>query len=184
MMEELCYHIIDIAQNSVAANSKNVYILLDDSTRADQIVIEVKDDGRGMDAQTMQNVQDPFYTTKSYKKVGLGIPLLKQAAQDCGGDFRMESEPGKGTLVFTSFQKSHIDTPPIGDLKNTIFTLIVSTEGANVDFTYATDLGRFNISIAQVKEQIGELHLTHPDVMKFLREYIEENVGKLTELIW
>lgn len=180
MMEELCYNIIDIAQNSLAADSSNVYITLKDSVTGDKVCIEVKDDGRGMDAHTLENVQNPFYTTKTEKKVGLGIPLLKQAALECGGDFLMESQPGKGTRVFTCFQRSHIDTPPVGDVNGTIFTLIVGgTEGINLDFTYTTDTGTFNISINEIKDQIGDVHLTHPDVMSFLRQYIEENVTNL-----
>jgi len=179
MMAELCYNIIDITQNSLAAAAANVFILLEDSIARDKIIIEVKDDGRGMDTITLENVQNPFYTTKTEKKVGLGIPLLKQAALECGGEFVIESQPGQGTRVFTRFQRSHIDTPPVGDIQGTIFTLIVGTAGINIDFTYTTDTGTFNISIQEIKEQVGDVHLTHPEIMKFLRQYINENVTVL-----
>ena len=174
MMEELCYHIIDIVQNSISANSKNIKIKLKESDKEDLILIEIKDDGKGMDAETLENVQDPFYTTKSGKKVGLGIPILKETAIHCEGSFKMESHIGKGTLVSAIFKKSNIDVPPIGEVKDTILTSIVGNDHCNIDITYENDNGIFDISTKKIKEQIGDLHITHPYVIKFLKEFIDK----------
>jgi len=179
MMEELCYHIIDIVQNSISANSKNIKIKLKESDKGDLILIEINDDGKGMDAETLKNVQDPFYTTKSGKKVGLGIPLLKETAIHCEGSFKMESRVGKGTLVRAIFKKSNIDVPPIGEVKDTILTSIVGNDPCDIDITYENDNGCFNISTKEIKEQIGDLHITHPDVMRFLKEFIDKGISDL-----
>ena len=179
MMEELCYHIIDIVQNSISANSKNIKIKLKESDKEDLILIEIKDDGKGMDAETLENVQDPFYTTKSGKKVGLGIPILKETAIHCEGSFKMESHIGKGTLVSAIFKKSNIDVPPIGEVKDTILTSIVGNDHCNIDITYENDNGIFDISTKKIKEQIGDLHITHPNVIKFLKEFIDKEITNL-----
>jgi len=180
MMAELCYHIIDIVQNSTAANASHIEVLVEDSESKDHIILEIKDNGRGMNATTLENVQNPFYTTKSDKKVGLGIPLLKQAAQHCDGEFLMESQPGIGTRVFAQFKKNHIDTPPLGDINDTIFTTIVGTENIDITFSYITDKGDFHISTHEIKEQVGDdVPLTYPEIMAFLRQYIQENIAAL-----
>lgn len=181
MMQELCLHIIDVVQNSVSAGSGTVRVTLKDSHKEDIILIQVADDGKGMDEQTLTNVQNPFYTTKSGKKVGLGIPLLKESALFCDGNFNMESTPGKGTSVTATFKKSHIDTPPVGDVKDTLFTTIVGTDQCNIDITYTTDNGTFNISINEIKQEIGDdIPLTHPEVIKFLRDYINQNIDQIS----
>jgi len=179
MMEELCYHIIDIVQNSISANSKNIKIKLKESDKEDLISIEIEDDGKGMDAETLRKVQDPFYTTKRGKKVGLGIPILKETAIHCEGSFKMESHVGKGTLVSAIFKRSNIDVPPIGKIKDTILTSIVGNGHCNIDITYENDNGIFNISTKKIKEQIGDLHITHPYVIKFLREFIDKEITNL-----
>ena len=179
MMEELCYHIIDIVQNSISVNSKNIKIKLKESDKEDLILIEIEDDGKGMDAETLRKVQDPFYTTKRGKKVGLGIPILKETAIHCEGSFKMESHVGKGTLVSAIFKRSNIDVPPIGKIKDTILTSIVGNDHCNIDITYENDNGIFNISPKKIKEQIGDLHITHPYVIKFLREFIDKEITNL-----
>ncbi len=190
MMAELCYHIIDLVQNSVAAGAQNIYVYLEESSQKDIIVIQVRDDGKGMDAETMENVQNPFFTTKGFKKVGLGIPLFKETAQMCDGTFSITSQPGLGTTLRATFKRSHIDTPPIGDVKDTMLTLLAGTgrntennnsetDSLNLDFTYTTDLGSFHVSLAEIKEQIEDLPLHHPEVLGFLRGYIAENIDQL-----
>lgn len=190
MMAELCYHIIDLVQNSVAARAQNIIVHLEESLSKDMIMIEVKDDGKGMDAETMANVQNPFYTTKGFKKVGLGIPLFKDTSLMCDGQFYIDSTPGLGTTLRATFKRSHIDTPPLGDVRDTLLTLLIGTCGGceikpgepyavNLAFIYTTDIGSFRISLAEIRAEIGELPLTHPDVLAFLRGYITENIDQL-----
>ena len=94
MVEDLCFHLLDLVQNSVAAGAKNIKVTINEPVAKDILTMTVEDDGRGMDRQTLAKVQDPFFTSKSFKKVGLGIPLLKATAQLCQGDFRMASSVG------------------------------------------------------------------------------------------
>ncbi len=119
-------HILDIVENSIRAGAKEVEIHIDEDTAADRLVIEINDDGAGMDQATLQKALDPFYTTKSVRKVGLGLSLLREAARAAGGDMTVRSEPGKGTRVKAIFQHGHIDRQPMGDLAKTLETLIIA----------------------------------------------------------
>ncbi len=178
-MAELCLHIIDLAENSVRAGAKNISIRLNQSLSTDCLDLTILDDGCGMDEETARKVQDPFYTTKSGKKVGLGIPLLKAAAEMTQGRFTLESEPGRGTTVHAHFVLSHIDTPPVGALSDTIFTQLVAHDDINTLFQIITDNSEFSISSGEIREQVGDMPLTHPDILAFLRPYIAENLRKL-----
>lgn len=179
MVRDLCFHIVDLVQNAVAAGARTVTVTVTDSAALDEITLSVRDDGRGMDADTAAKARDPFYTSKGFKKVGLGLPLLEATSRACRGDFGLESEPGKGTLVEARLEKSHWDCPPLGDLSDTVLELLVSLEGVNLAFGYYGDKGRFEISSAGVREQAGGLHLSHPEVYSFLRDYFESELRPL-----
>jgi anti-sigma regulatory factor (Ser/Thr protein kinase) len=179
MMAELCLHIIDLAENSVRAEAKEISIRLLRSESRDILELEIGDDGCGMDEETAIRVQDPFYTTKGGKKVGLGIPLLKAAAEMTEGAFHLVSKPGMGTTVLAVFRLSHIDTPPVGALSDTLFTLLVAHEGVNFKVQLTTDQSEFTLSTADIREQVGDMPLTHPDILAFLRVFISENLSEL-----
>ena len=118
-MREISLHLLDIAENSVAADGKNISIHVHEDLFNDRLSASVIDDGRGMDAETAQQVQDPFYTTRTTRNVGLGIPLFKEAAEMAEGSFSLQSEPGKGAWLEAEFRHSHIDRMPLGDLSST-----------------------------------------------------------------
>jgi anti-sigma regulatory factor (Ser/Thr protein kinase) len=179
MVRDICFHIFDLVQNSVAAGAHRVTVTLHDSAASDEIRLGVEDDGRGMDAQTAANARDPFYTSKGFKKVGLGLPLLEATSCACHGEFDLESVPGEGTIVQARLEKSHWDCPPLGDISDTMLELLVTLEGVNLEFKYVSDKGEFSISSAEIHEQAGGLHLSHPDVYSFLREYLNANLRPL-----
>ena len=179
MVEDICFHLIDLVQNSVAAGAKNIHLNIKESKNQDTLTLEVADDGRGMDKQTLERVQDPFFTTKSFKKVGLGIPLLKATAQICRGDFTIHSAVGRGSEVKASMQSSHLDCPPLGNLEETLLSLLVSLDQVNLQFFYRSDRGEFSVSSSAIRQQVGELHFSHPDVYHFLKEYIHEGLGQI-----
>ena len=179
MVEDICFHLIDLVQNSVAAGAGNIRLNIAESKNQDSLILEVADNGRGMDNETLEKVQDPFFTTKSFKKVGLGIPLLKATAQICRGDFNIRSAVGRGTEVKASMQRSHLDCPPLGNLEETLLTLLVSLDQADLQFFYRSDRGEFSISSSAIRQQVGELHFSHPEVYQFLREYIHEGLGQM-----
>jgi hypothetical protein len=152
---------------------------------ADWLKVSVSDDGRGMDAETARRVLDPFYTTRTTRKVGLGIPLLKLAAESSGGGLSLETGSGKGTRVEASFRHSHIDRMPLGDVGMTILTLLVSYPQIHWIFKYQVtqkdDVTKeFELDDKEIKSALGEVSLTEPDVLKILRGMIEEGTSSLT----
>jgi hypothetical protein len=180
-MREIALHLLDIAENSVAAGSRNISIHVHEDLVHDLLSASVIDDGRGMDAETAQQVQDPFYTTRTTRNVGLGIPLLKLAAEQAEGRFSLQSEPGKGAWVEAEFRHSHIDRMPRGDLSSTFLTLLISHPQIDWTFLYrVTDRSKasrdFLFESAELKDQLGDISLTEPEVLTFVRGMIEEGI--------
>ena len=180
-MREIALHLLDIAENSVAAESRNISIHVHEDLFHDRLSASVIDDGRGMDAETAQHVQDPFYTTRTTRNVGLGIPLLKLAAEMAEGSFSLQSEPGKGAWVEAEFRHSHIDRMPLGDLASTYLTLLISHPQIDWTFLYrVTDKNEhrqdFLFESAELKSQLGDISLTEPEVLTFLRGIFEEGI--------
>ena len=123
-MEDLSLHILDIAENSISGSAKRIEIRIDEDRTEDLLTIEIKDDGKGMDEQTLQKALDPFFTTRTTRRVGLGLPLLAQAARESDGRIELDSKPGRGTTVRAMFTYSHVDRKPLGDIDETICTLV------------------------------------------------------------
>jgi hypothetical protein len=180
-MKEISLHLLDIAENSAAAESKNISVHVHEDLFRDRLSACVIDDGRGMDAATAQQVQDPFYTTRTTRNVGLGIPLLKLAAEMAEGNFSLQSDPGKGTWVEAEFRHSHIDRMPLGDLSSTFLTLLISHPEMEWTFLYrVTDKDGqsrdFLFESAELKSELGDISLTEPEVLTFLRGMFEEGI--------
>ena len=183
-MREIALHLLDIAENSAAAESKNISVHVQEDLVHDRLMASVIDDGRGMDAATVEQVQDPFYTTRTTRSVGLGIPLLKLAAEQAEGSFSLESEPGKGTWVEAEFRHSHIDRMPLGDLSATFLTLLISHPQIDWTFLYRvtsgnTDSREFLFESADLKRELGDISLTEPEVLTFLRSLFEEGIEEV-----
>lgn len=123
-MEELALHILDVAENSIAAQARLVEVRVVEDAVADMMRIELVDDGNGMAAEALAEVTDPFFTTKRGRRTGLGVPLLAQAAREAGGGFEVESSPGEGTRMVARFRLSHPDRMPLGDLLETMAVLV------------------------------------------------------------
>ena len=183
-MKEISLHLLDIAENSVAAESKNISLHVHEDLFHDRLSACVIDDGRGMDAATAQQVQDPFYTTRTTRSVGLGIPLLKLAAEQADGGFSLQSEPGHGAWVEAEFRHSHIDRMPLGDLSSTFLTLLISHPQIDWTFLYRVteQSGKsrdFLFDSAELKSELGNISLTEPEVLTFLRGIFEEGIEEV-----
>ncbi|MBU1298569.1 MAG: ATP-binding protein [Bacteroidetes bacterium] len=178
-MEDLSLHILDIAENSINAGAKNIEIVITDSLSNDLLTIEIKDDGKGIDAEAQQKVMDPFYTTRTTRKVGLGLALLEEAAKDADGQLKLESELGKGTKVYAVFRLSHIDRKPIGNIVDTIVTIIAGNPELNLKFIYKQDDNKFVFDTTEIKNRIGDLEINSIEIIKFIHQYLSENVNKL-----
>jgi signal transduction histidine kinase len=133
-MEDLSLHILDIAENSITASAKMIGIRIIEDHARDLLTIEIEDDGKGMDEHSLQKAIDPFFTTRTTRKVGLGLSLLAQATRESDGKIELSSEPGKGTTVKAVFRLSHLDRKPIGDINETIRTLVAGHP--EIDFIY------------------------------------------------
>lgn len=180
-MRELSLHILDIAQNSIVADAEEIRIAIIEDHREDRLAICIKDDGRGMDQETVKKVIDPFYTTRTTRKVGLGIPMFKQAAELCEGSFSITSSPGVGTDIVAEFKHSHIDRMPLGNMSDTLITIINSNEKIDLMYTHTIDEEKFTLSTRDIKKTLGELPITNLDVLIWLRDYIKENLEEMYE---
>jgi anti-sigma regulatory factor (Ser/Thr protein kinase) len=176
-MLELALHILDIAENSVRAGARTVRISLDEQDRADRLTLKVTDDGAGMSEAVLQQALDPFYTSKKVRRVGLGLPMLAEAAQRAGGRFEIDSREGVGTRLTVSFQLSHLDRQPLGDLEGALTTLVAGNAG--IDFVYRHRCGKriFTLDTRRIRRQIGEIPLNHPEVIRFVRQYVREGLS-------
>jgi len=158
-MEDLSLHVLDIVENSIRAGAKDVEIRIDEGAKKDRLVIVIQDDGTGMDVSTMEKALDPFFTTKSVRKVGLGLSLFREAARAAGGDMVIQSEPGKGTWVKATFQHSHVDRQPLGDMVKTLEILIIANP--DVRFRY---YHRENGEVHRLdSKRFGTESKVHPD---------------------
>lgn len=169
-------HLLDIAENSIAAGAKTIRIFIGEDSTLDRLQMSVEDDGLGMSAEMVARVTDPFITTRTTRKVGLGIPLLKFAAESCNGYFEIDSEEGKGTKLFVEFQRSHIDRMPMGDLVSTILQLVISHQEIHWIFEYMFDGKLAVFDDAQFKEELGDIPMTEPDILGFLKEMIKSMI--------
>ena len=175
-MDELALHILDIAYNSLRANATLIQIIIEDSQRQNKIHIEINDNGDGMDEAMLEKVIDPFYTTRTTRKVGLGIPLLKQNAELTGGYLKMQSSLHQGTSVICEFVKDHIDTPIMGNIIETMLTLIQANENIDYEFIYKTDDFDFVLNTKEMKEILGEVKMNDPEVLLWLKDYMKEGL--------
>ena len=178
-MRELSLNILDIAQNSLSAGAGLVMLTVDEDSGADSLTLRVEDDGRGMDADTLQRVRDPFYTTRTTRKVGMGIPLFRMAAEMTGGSLDIVSEPGKGTAVTASFSLSHIDRMPLGDMAGTVTALIRLNPGVDFVYRHTVDGRSFEMDTRELRAQLGDVPLSEPDVMEWIDGYLREQEDSL-----
>lgn len=175
MLEELSDHIMDIAMNSVRAGATHVSVSVLSDVVKDSLAIRISDDGGGMAADTLKNVVDPFYSTKAGKKVGLGVPLLKGAAEMCDGTFSIRSTPNKGTEIEVTFALDHPDLPPLGNVKETMFLLSVSNPEVRFSFRYDANGEEFLLDTGEIRDVLGGVPINHPEVVAYLRRYVDGN---------
>lgn len=179
-MRELSLHILDIAQNSVAAGAALVTIEVKEEPWRDLLTISVTDDGCGMPEQLRKSAQDPFTTTRSERRVGLGIPLLSASAKRSGGELVIESEVGKGTRVVATFRLSHIDRPPLGNLAETVVALVAANP-ERPDFALRCSVNDkvFSFDTREIKKILGNVPLTEIEVLAWVRDHLNEGLQDL-----
>lgn len=176
-MKELSLNILDIAKNSVSAGAE--LICIDVLESGNQLTIVIGDNGCGMDPEFLAQVTDPFATTRTTRKVGMGIPLMKMAAEMAGGSFEIQSTPGAGTTVTARFDRYSIDLPPLGDLAGSVTTLIQGSPDTDFVLTRRRDSEEYLFDTRQIREIMGGIPLNEPEILQWMQEYIEENESLL-----
>ena len=184
-MKDLSLHILDIAENSAKAGASRIAITLKEDGERLELCIE--DDGCGMDAQTLARVTDPFYTTRTTRKVGLGLPLLKLEAEQTGGTLTVTSRTaaqcpdGHGTTVRATFHTDHIDCMPLGDVTATLVTLIQGHPQEELAFSHRTDAGTVTLDTRQLREVLGDVPLDTYEVLKWIEGYLREQYQSINQ---
>jgi hypothetical protein len=176
-MRELALHLLDIAENSAAAQATLIRIEVIEDLEHDRLSMKIVDNGKGMDEEMVKNVTDPFVTSRTTRKVGLGIPLLKEAAETCNGTLVITSKVGTGTTVFVDFQRSHIDRMPLGDLATTFLNLMIAHPAIRFIFHYVAGKEDFYLDDQTIKTELEGVPLTEPVILNFLRTLFETGVA-------
>lgn len=187
-MRELSLHVLDILQNAVEAGAARVSLTIDEDVPADRLAITVADDGRGMDAEMVARVTDPFYTTRTTRHVGLGLPLYAAAAERTGGHLTIRSHPGVGTTVAATFQLSHPDRQPLGDMAGTLLAFLLSERAPELRYEHHVKRSPvfgshsvFGFDTAEIRAELGELPLTHAVVAGWLAAFLEDGENVLRD---
>ncbi|MGI6777638.1 MAG: ATP-binding protein [Acetivibrionales bacterium] len=187
-MRDLSLHLMDILQNSISAGADTVLIRIEADKSADQLLIIIDDNGTGIDRCLLDKVTDPFMTSRTTRKIGLGIPLFKASANKAGGELEIESVKGKGTTIKAVFKISHIDRLPLGDLAETVVTLI----GGRPDIRFKIELynmkENFRIDTLEIEDRLQDVPISNYEVLMWIKEYINEGVkiifgGVLDEIL-
>ena len=173
-MQELSLNILDIAQNSIVADATLIEIGVEVDSN-DFLTITITDNGKGMDEETVKNVINPFYTSRTTRKVGLGVPFFKQAAESCGGSFEIQSQPGVGTAIKAVFDTNNIDYTPLGEVWDTVAILIQMNEHLDFVYTVRKDGAEFVCDTRQIKEIMEGMPLSDLAVVQWIKEFIREN---------
>ena len=179
-MRELALHLLDIAENSVSAKADTIQILVVEDQTTDRLRMSIIDNGAGMSADLVKRVIDPFVTSRTTRKVGLGIPLLKAAAEACNGGLEIQSTPGQGTRLTVEFQESHIDRMPLGNLADTLLTLVIGSPEVHWIFRYTVNEHTFEFDNRPVQEVLGDIPLCDPAVLRYLRELLESGIAEVS----
>ncbi len=178
-MKEIALHIMDIVQNSITAEADLISVRVSINQKVDNLAVEIEDNGKGMDDDMLARVTSPFTTTRTTRKVGLGIPLFKAGAEASGGNFAISSEPGRGTRVCAVYGLTHIDRPPVGDIASVIHTLIVCNPEINFEFEVECGGEKFAVDTAEIKKTLDGVPITQSEVSVWLIEYLREGIDEI-----
>lgn len=178
-MKELSLHLLDVAKNSVSAGAAHIGVTLEEDEQG-WLTITITDDGRGMSPEFLAQVTDPFTTTRTTRKVGLGLPLYRMTAEQTGGSLKVDSTLGKGTTVTAVFQRRHLDCPPLGDIAGTMAMLIQGSPDLCWTFRHTTPKGTAELSTDELREVLGEdVPLSAPEVFAWMCGYLAEQEAEI-----
>ena len=174
-MEDLSLHILDIVENSVAAEADKIEIRISEDKKKDLLSVEVIDNGIGMDKETLKKALDPFYTSKTVRRFGLGLPLLSEAAKAANGHLSITSKMGEGTKIKAEFQYSHIDRKPLGDIGQTIVTLVIGNPEIDLIYVHKKNNQKYSIDTRKIKAWLKEAPINSPAGIRMIREDLKKD---------
>jgi hypothetical protein len=178
-LRELALHILDIAENGITAGADCIQIKVEEARNEDLLTIKIEDNGRGMPAEKLKNPTDPFITSRTTRRVGLGLSLLAAAAQRCDGKLAIETEPGRGTAVLATFRYNHIDRAPVGDMASTITTLIMGNPQIDFVYSHIIDGATFTLDTRELRQGRDDHSLTDAVVVHHLTQSIRNSLKQL-----
>ena len=179
-MREISLHILDIVHNSIAAGAGLIEVIITEDKKENLFSVVIRDNGKGMDKELLASVIDPFTTSRSTRKVGLGIPLFKLAAENTGGSFHISSEVGKGTEVVANFVHNSIDRQPLGDIAETMLGLFSSYEHINFVYIHKVDNNEFSVNTEEIKAILNGVSFSEPSIYSWISDYLKNGEHELT----
>ncbi|MDR1131679.1 MAG: ATP-binding protein [Oscillospiraceae bacterium] len=179
MMQELSMNILDVAENAVRAGASLIEITITEQSGADRLSVTIRDNGCGMTPEQLKNVTDPFFTTRTTRRVGLGVPFFKMAAELTGGSFEIDSAPGQGTAVRADFIASSVDLMPLGDINETVAALIHANPHIDFVYTRRFEDSEMQLDTRDFRRILDGIALNDPQVSGFIREFLAENTSAL-----
>lgn len=178
-MRELSLHILDIVTNSVEAGANRVILWIDESVSANLLSIRVRDNGRGMSKELIDRVMDPFVTTRTTRSVGMGLPLLQQAARSCGGDLEIISTPGVGTTLRATFVHNSLNRAPLGDIAATVINLIIGAPDVHFLYHHRTDRGHFTFDSYWIYARMAERDCSQYELVAPAQTHIQQKLQQI-----
>lgn len=178
-MQDLSMHIMDIVENSVRANALNIEIHIEENLTNNLFKLTIIDDGFGMDEKFVSEIKNPFKTTRTTRRVGLGIPLLHQTAVMAAGDIFIESTKSVGTKILVLMEHNNIDRPPLGDIASSIFLILISHENIDFIFTYKVDNNIYELNTKDIKQILNGVSFQEPKVSAWIKENLSSEIRKL-----
>lgn len=180
-MEDLSLHILDIAENSINAGAHNVSIQIDEDVVHDLLTIEIVDDGKGMSAEIADRAADPFYSTRTTRRIGMGLSLLKEAAEMANGKLEIRSVPNSGTTIRATFQLRNIDRKPLGNIAETITALLATEDQVNILYRHLRGGKTVLFDSKHVEDQLGDILLNSIEALNLVRTYLEQEELSLAQ---
>ena len=174
-MRDLSYHLLDLAMNAIRAKGTQIDIEIDEQVTQNKLFITLRDNGIGMDEQMLNQISDPFFTTRTTRKVGLGIPLFKSMVERCDGELFITSHVSQGTTLSCYLTLDHLDRVPFGQIHETLVTLIEMEPQLNYHYVHRVNDEEYYFDTCEIKRILGDVWINHPDIMKWIKTELKEN---------
>lgn len=178
-MRELSLHIMDIIENGLAAGANVIRLSIVENRDENCLRITITDNGCGIPEEMIKKVMDPFFTTRTTRRVGLGLSLFREASRRCDGKFNINSKPSEGTEVYASFRLDNIDLPPLGDITGSMTSLIMGNPDVDFIYTHELDGKHFQMDTRQIKKELDGVPINHPEVLQYIASTIKESLEEL-----